>query len=611
MAVSVRGVTQGPVSPGATVAWPAGSAAGDMAWLHTGGSVSPLGPRSSGWLPVGHKSWWKILAAADLASALIVDATKVKLVVFDGASGVGRTSQQAGLRMSTSDGYLLVEAARASGATTPDPGFRLGSEWSDQIGRTQSTLGTAAVVAGQNATIPINSGVTAYGYEILPVTAPSAPALTAPAAGVRVSTADLVTFAWTHVGGGQQIYAQVELTGPMGTRTVKADGTLHAGEWSLFGPSTTVTLAAGLPAGDSTWRARTQNAGGYGPWATPSAFSVVAPPTLPTPTVSSPAGSLTPVVSAAAQTAGFGSVEQHRVIIAPAASTNPLADAIWTSDMLAGPMVSETASALAPWTSGQSLRAWVSVWQTGGASTTQQSAAFTVSWTPTSNPTVSIAAGSPPQVSIGATASGRRVEVEQRLDGVTWSPLTSRSASGAALVVWSPLLAIGRPVAVRARQAALVSGVWLWSAWVTTAVITLPPVGCYLVDDEDRAVFLEAHLSEDGPREVVQGVAAVWPMGGGVRVDRTPESGERGTMVFLVDATAELDVLGSWMSTRRVWWYVFPPEGYALSTPQRPIRMMRASPRIWSRLAQVVTLESRHVPIDWVERADNTFAAGW
>ena len=78
MPVTVRGAYSGKVSPAGwtTIAWPAGTAEGDLAWVHCGGSLSPLGPDSFGWIPVGHKAWWKILSASDLSASLTVSARR-------------------------------------------------------------------------------------------------------------------------------------------------------------------------------------------------------------------------------------------------------------------------------------------------------------------------------------------------------------------------------------------------------------------------------------------------------------------------------------------------------------------------------------------------------
>ena len=595
----LRGFIQGQnAGVGTSLAWPSGTAAGDLCWLYAGGSLPQSGPLSSGWTPVGHKCWWKILDSSDLAGPLVVTAERVKVAVFFGADRIGATSQQASVKVGAGD-WMVVDASRRSGSCTPDGTYRLGTEWVSVTGNTQATLVRAASSAG-TLSVPVTSGTEAFAYQVVAETLPLAPTLLSPTGGQRISTSDLPRLAWRHRGGTLRS-SIVELVGPMGTRTVRSDGTLYNGTWYLE-PSEAVTLQAPLAAGSYTWRARTENYAGQGPWASPATtFHVDPPPAVGAITVTAVAGTLTARV-VASPTAGYGSIEQTRVTIAPASSASPESDAVWTSGVEIGATVDETAPPTTSWTNGQSLRAWVTVWQTGGISTTSMSAPFAVSWTPTAAPTVTLSAGSPPMVSVKGLAAGRRVEVEQQLDGTTWTPLTATTAVGTSLDVGSPLLASGRPVRVRARQAAQASGVWLWSAWAETAAQTLPPVGCYLVCDADRSVYLEAHLAEEGPREWVQGVAAVYGLGAtSARVDRTPTAGRRGTMVLVGDTTADVAAIRDWLDQRHVFWFCFPPEGPQLATPQDPIRMRRTSPLTTVRLAQSAMLEHRHLPLSWAE----------
>lgn len=597
-----RGYIQGQnAGVNTSFAWPAGTAAGDLCWLYTGGSLPQTGPKSPGWTPVGHKAWWKILTPEDIASPLVVTAERIKNAIFFGAEKIGNTSQQNSVRVGADD-FMIVDASRASGACTPDGTYRLGTEWTSTTGNTQATLMRNSATAG-TLSIPINPGVEAFAYQVASEALPLAPTLQAPSTSLRLSTLDRVRFSWLHRGGTQR-YAIVELVGPMGTRTIMTDGTLYNGTWNLPAIQA-ITLTVGLAAGTYTWRARTQNYTGLGPWSSPITFYVDVPPTVGTPTVTSPAGTLTPRVVSTVS-AGYGNIEQTRVTIAPAASANPEADAIWTSGVRVGSTVDETAPATAPWTNGQSLRAWVTAWQTGGISTTTVSAPFTVSWTPTANPTVTLTAGSPPTVTVGGLASGRRVEVEQHLGGV-WSPLTIRTATGTTLTVGSPLLAVGTPVKVRARQAALASGVWLWSAWVETAIATLPPVGCFLVDDADRSVYLEAHIAEEGPREVVQGISVTYGLGAtSARVDQTPEAGQRGDMVLTAETTAEVAAINAWLRDHALFWFMYPPEGTTTMAPQRPVRMRRVTPRQTQRPSQTALLQHRRLPLSWVEAPERS-----
>ena len=113
MPVTVRGAYAGKVSPAGwtTITWPAGTAEGDLAWVHCGGSMSPLGPDSFGWIPVGHKAWWKILSASDLSASLTVSATHVKLVTF--GEGQGRVGHLDGEEIAVLDVRRILSDSAA------------------------------------------------------------------------------------------------------------------------------------------------------------------------------------------------------------------------------------------------------------------------------------------------------------------------------------------------------------------------------------------------------------------------------------------------------------------------------------------------------------------
>jgi hypothetical protein len=100
------------------------------------------------------------------------------------------------------------------------------------------------------------------------------------------------------------------------------------------------------------------------------------------------------------------------------------------------------------------------------------------------------------------------------------------------------------------------------SAWSALASITATPAGCYVVDDGDRSVYLVADLESDGPREMVQSISVTYGLGAtSARVDRTPEAGERGSVVWVTTTAAERAALLAWLDARTVFWIVFPPEG--------------------------------------------------
>ena len=601
MAVGLRGYTQGSIANiGTSVSWPAGSAAGDLALVHCGGSYPNNGPQTSGWTPCGHKSHWKILTSTDIATALVVNASHVKLQVFTGAKSIGRTSTQNGLTVQGAGSYLYVESARSASSIAPAT-YRLGTEWQDENGYYQAAYALASG-AGWAAVPSMGSGATSYSYEVLPASAPSAPILTTPDAGASVDQTQTVTFGWEHQSSFAQTGRRVRLTTGPTIRWIDGAGALQTTEQSVATASTAATLNASTLAALAayTWAVATQDANGWSVYSSERALNPIAPPTVSSVTVSSPAGDLSPAVTWAA-TAGSGVLTAHQVWICAAADTDPTVAPLWTSGVLANTVSPDTAPATVAWTNGASLKAWVRVWKTGGVYRTLSSAAFTVSWTPPATPTVTASsATSPPTVTVSGLTAGNTVEVEQRLDGINWSPLTTRVAAGTSIAgIPSPLAATGISVSFRARQATTVDGVLMRSAWSALASITATPAGCYVVDDGDRSVYLDAPMESDGPREIVQSVSVTYGLGASsARVDRTPEAGERGTVVWVTTTAAERDALLAWLDARPVFWLVFPPED-GLATPAK--RVARTSPRSWERLVQVA-IPHRHIPMSWVEQ---------
>ena len=608
MPVTVRGAYSGKVSPAGwtTIAWPAGTAVGDLAWVHCGGSLSPLGPDSFGWLPVGHKSWWKILSSSDLSASLTVSAAHVKLVTFAGAGQIGRTSSQSGLTIQTNGSMLLVDGARQSSGMAPAT-YRQGAEWQDENNWWQAVFAVPCD-AGYVSLPGVASGTVCYSYEVQPpsTTLPP-PTLVEPAAASHVDATLPIVLSWesphklTPAGVDDQYQVKV-ITGGV-TRWVKGDGSLSTTEWpvsmsgtdvlSITLPESTLTANAAY-----TWSVGTQ----WGPdwvWSPERALYPDAPPTVSTPTVSSPAGDLSPTVSWTASP-GTGVITSHRVWLMPAAATEPGAGALWDSGVVQTATGPDTAPPDSPWTNGQSLKAWVRVYQTGGVAKTASSAAFTVSWTPPATPTLAVTAGSPVQVVVSGVTVGNVVQIEQALDGVTWTPLTSRTATATTMTVSSVLAANGTAVKIRARQGSIVEGVPMTSAWSTEQTVTATPDGCWLVDDTDRATALKVSPVTDTRRGIVQGITATYGLGATrARVDSTPQAGERGELVLATDTLVERAELLTWLTDRSVWWIALCPDD---GQPHRPIRAARVSPPEWERLAQTALSSIYHLPISWVEQ---------
>ena len=196
---NLRGYTQGAkASPGSTIAWPSGTVAGDMALVHCGGQYSGLGPQTDGWRAVGHKAWWKLLTAADLAAPLPVVASHVKLQTFWDAGGVGRTSTQSGITARHAGSALWLDGARRTANIAPST-YRLGTEWTDENGWYQAAYFRGLGAAGAYLKIDgVASGVDCYAYEILPQLPPAAPILLSPGAGAQVDAALPITLQWLH-----------------------------------------------------------------------------------------------------------------------------------------------------------------------------------------------------------------------------------------------------------------------------------------------------------------------------------------------------------------------------------------------------------------------------
>ena len=604
MAVGVRGFIQGQIaSAGTVLSWPAGTAAGDLALVHCGGTYPNSGPQSPGWTPVGHKAFWKVLTSADVGSSLTVNASHVKAAVFTACKGVGRTSTQNGLNVQGSGSYLWVETSRSASPIAPAT-YRQGNEWKDEGGYWQASYALASG-AGWAAVPSMGSGTTSYSYEVLPASAPSTPILTSPEAGASVDQTQTVTFGWEHQSSFAQTGRRVRLTTGATIRWIDGAGALQTTEQSVATASTAATLnASALTAGAAyTWAVATQDANGWSVYSSERALNPIAPPTVSSVTVSSPAGDLSPAVTWAA-TAGSGVLTAHQVWICAAADTDPTVAPLWTSGVLANTVSPDTAPSSTAWTNGASLKAWVRVWQTGGVYRALSSAAFTVSWTPPSKPTpAASSAASPPTVTVSGVASGRVVQIEQRLDGVTWSPLATRTATGSTVgPLASPLAATGAAVSFRARQASVVDGVSMWSSWSIVVSVTAAAAGCWLVDDTDRSVYVTAHLREESPREVVQGISTMYGLGAsGARVDRTPEAGESGSLVWICETQAERDTLMAFLAARTVFWIALPPDA-GVGLPAR--RVARTTQRAWERLAQTGLIAHRHVPMSWVEQPE-------
>lgn len=602
MAVALRGYTQGSrISGGVTVPWPAGTVAGDVALIHVGGasSAGPSTVDAGNWVPAGHKSWFKVLTADDvLVSGPAVTGSHVKLQTFSGAGGVGRTTSQNGLTTTVPGGGVWFDAMRPSSGIAPST-YRLGAEWTDGSGWAQAAFFVPAASAGWVALPGVASGVEVYSYEILPLSAPAAPTPLAPLAGATVDEGKPVTFSWQHQSQQPQIGFRLQTfrNSDAFTRWATGSGAWSSDDTVVISGQQSITMT-GVPSGDQ-WRVQTQSAQGWSAWSPWRSWTLREAPQLGPVTVAAPAGDLSPELSWSV-TSSWSDPVAHRVRVTLAGASSPDQGAIYDSGVLPNAVSPDVIPSSTPWTNGAAMRVWLDVWDNYGL-TSQASATFTVSWTPPAAPGISAAVGDPPVVTVTGLTVGQPVQVEQRLDGVTWTPLVSTTATATSMAFGSPLAMTGGPVAFRARQAGIVDGVTLWSDWTPVQQVVTVPGGCVLVDDADRTVYLRVRVREDTNRGVVQGVSVTYGLGAiRARVDRTVPAGERGTLLIGTNTLAELEALKAWLDARPVWWFLLCPSG---GEPHRAIRATRVNASEWERFAQTSAVAMFDVPVSWVEQS--------
>ncbi len=472
MAVGLRGFTQGSTIAGsASLAWPSGTVAGDVALLHADpelrNDLGALGPQTAGWAMVGRLTWVKVLTAADVASALPVRAMHVKLQTFSGAAGVGRVSSQAGLTVQYAGSGVWWDGSRASATVAPAT-YRLGAEWRDGLGQYQAAFFMTAG-AGYVALPSAAADGDWWAYEVLPASVPSAPVLGTPGPAQHVDRNQPARFTWAHQSVMPQTGYKLRIGGPAGGY-VTASGTLSASEVSVSSTEATAVVNAGVLSSlyGATWAVSTQSSAGWGPWSEDRVLYADTPPSAIALSVAASAGDLSPTVTwsnSSGESAGSAlPVTAHRVRVTPATATAADQGVIYDSGVVQSTATTHDVAATTAWTLGGSYKAWVTVYA-AGLSSSSASSAFVMTWTPPSTPTLTAVAGDPPMVTVAGLTVGAPVQVEQQLDGATWTLLASRTAESSSLTVGSPLALTGGTVSFRARQGAVVDGVPQWSAW--------------------------------------------------------------------------------------------------------------------------------------------------
>lgn len=433
MAVALRGYTQGTTQSSGivSIAWPAGTIAGDLAVL-VAQDYSTNGPQATGWTAVGRGVWYKRVTSTDIAGNLSVKGRTTFLQTFSGADRIGAWRNSEGMTLSKAGAGLFVDGWGPRWVTTIDPGStdRLGNQIRLITDNTPNAVWfRTATTTGWRALQDHDDDCSYVAYEILPTAGPNAPTLIAPASGASVDNATPISLTWQHNSnsGATQEAAQVQIRA-VGSGTwsyVKTDGTLTTVATTLTQSAASATINAGVLTNGTAyeWRVATQDFGVMGAFAATRTFTPVIPPVVNSITVTSTAGSLTPTI-AWTRTANVGSPEAWQVRVSNAAdatSDTPL----WDSGIIAGQAVQTTAPATTDWTNGASLYAWVRVAQTGGlwSPWTKDDNAFTVSWTPPASPatvTATNVADGPIQVAVTGIPVGHSTYLEMSYDGQTW-----------------------------------------------------------------------------------------------------------------------------------------------------------------------------------------------
>lgn len=614
MPVAVRGVTQGAytATKAATVAFPAGSQAGDLAILYLGensGGSPASKPTASGWKLVesgyAETTWQKALTAADITTGSVGIVGYVHLLqVFSGASKVGRVSESPGVSV-VAGGAALFIGWDGPSPLAPDTAEKLHTDVLNPSyrNRPNNAWFRAASVAGYVSWT--TSAKHAVALELLPLAAPPAPTLVSPAAASQVNPGAVTTFAWAHQSTRAQAEYRLRLRAVSAATWsyLQADGTLTATETSVASQVQSATLdAAQLTSGTTyEWQVATSDGGLLSAYSAAWQIAAVAPPVVTAITVTSPAGDLTPTIAWTA-TYGVGGQEAYEARIATSAS-DPDVGVVWRSGVTAGADLTLDVPAQ-DWTNGQAQYAWVRVQQSGGlwSAWTRDDVTHTVSWTPPTAPTITATAGTPPTIVVSGVASGNVAQVEAQVAGGAWRTVATVTSTGTSVAVRDPLAAYGVVTTYRARRQADVSGVMMWSGYSATQTLTNVDRCTYLVGED--STWLAVRVREDAPRTIVQGVAVSYGLDATrPRIDITPEQGEAGKIVLAPRTQADRLALLTWLSGRLVWTVRWGPERETTGTitDVPATRMGPAGPRTIARLAQT-NLQHRTITLEWVEQ---------
>jgi len=602
-----------------TPSWPSGTAVGDvvLAWCDWELRRSPLGPRQDGWHPTGLDVWWRKLdAAAFAAGPGTWNGRLLGMVKVSGARGVGRSSLDRGLTLSEAGSGMLV--CGWTGLWSDDElGYPASGMLGDdiEIAEEQWVAWWLRLYAAAGAQRIERDG-DAVGYrafEILPARQPDPPLISAPVSGAHLDVAQDVSVSIIHqsVAGLSQEARRlrVKLTSSGTWSYVKADGTVDAAVQTVT-TSSGVASITGLAAGQYDVSAATSEAAVWSEWSPSSQFVLESAPSVAA-TFTTTHNDLTPSVSWTPTTPG-GVQSAWRGAVVPDGGT--MADALTVTPWHQGAGTSWSVPVLG-WVKDGDYVAWIQVEQTGGLqSPWTSSTADAITWDAPDAPTgIAVTDGSPLTVQVtGIPAESVAVSLE-------WAPALADEWTALAMVegpvdqctVDVPLAPYGTGRRYRARSWEVLDGVWLPSAYVTSAAVASTDLETRLVSAEDSTEWLLVWLVGIGATTLEQGVSvsyglapdgvdaeAVRPM-----VDRTPTAGRSGSLVVETHDGSSLDELVEWLSTRESWWLRRTPERDGDGVLRDvPAALMTIADKVgWSRQEQT-NVSRDSVTIPWVEQ---------
>lgn len=602
-----------------TIAWPSGTIAGDMAVLclvESKTGTPDSAPLVDDWALAQSGTtttvWYKRLTAADIAAALPFQGYVHFLQTFSGCGKIGATTTTNGVKLSVAGAGLFAFCrADSDGATlTPSTG-KLHTDVvnASNSSRRHNTWFVPYATTGYKS-ISTN-GDYMSAFELLPLAGPAAPTLNTPAASEQVDPADVITFSWLHNSdqGVPQDEFKLRIR-QVSTSTwyfLTAAGGLSTTDLSIATTDQFDTLNAGSLTSGLTyeWQVATIDSGTWGPYSTSRQLTTASKPVVDSITVTTAANDLTPTI-AWTRTAGLGSLVAWRVIVK--AETGGAT--VWDSGNQSGAATSVNAASDAPWTNGQTLRAYVQVRQTGGlwSTLTADDATFQVTWTAVTAPTAVTAANqtdNPLRVTVtGLNTSYSMVQVETSTDAqATWTLIAAKDPTATTLAIDLPMAVYGAAARFRARQGTLIDGQLMWSSWtVSGSDVASTDTNAYL-QAVDGSEWLKVKVRQDDPQTLVEAITVVYGIDATAPVvHRTPAAGLAGRTTFGGKTRAEREALVAFLQRNPSFTIRWSPEmetGRALVDAGR-VTVQRVSPLSQERAVQYV-VAFRDLPVDWVQ----------